>query len=300
MPDTQGTDPPYLRVTQEIRARIAAGELRPGDKAPSIRQISREWGVAKATAHKVLEALRQDGLVTTTPRVGAVVTEAAGDKHGNGAEPDPAGIAQAAMRIADRDGLANVSMRGVAHALGLPTMSLYRYVRSKDELVDLMADRAFGEIEYPASAPPDWRSWLTTAARLHWRLCRRHPWLPSVVSLTHPSLQPNLARYGVWTLRGLARLTADRQTAANVHFLVANYVRGTATNLDVQAEMNQRTGLTGGEWLAAQFPDTGVEADELGRLVDFDPASPGFVIDLDEHFEFGLQRLLDGIAALAD
>ena len=65
---------PYRRIVDEISGRIAAGALRPGDRIPSARQITREWGVAIATATKVLATLRQEGLVEPRPGVGTVVT----------------------------------------------------------------------------------------------------------------------------------------------------------------------------------------------------------------------------------
>ncbi|HEX8628679.1 MAG TPA: winged helix-turn-helix domain-containing protein, partial [Catenuloplanes sp.] len=67
-------DPPYARIVADIRARIVAGELRPGDRAPSTRQITRQWGVAMATASKALAALRQEGLVHPARGVGTVVS----------------------------------------------------------------------------------------------------------------------------------------------------------------------------------------------------------------------------------
>ncbi|WP_312871591.1 GntR family transcriptional regulator, partial [Amycolatopsis acididurans] len=68
---------PYARIVSELQRRIAVGELRPGDRVPSTRQITQEWGVAMATATKVLNALRLAGLVYPVPGVGTVVAEPA-------------------------------------------------------------------------------------------------------------------------------------------------------------------------------------------------------------------------------
>ncbi|MGX1606137.1 GntR family transcriptional regulator, partial [Streptomyces celluloflavus] len=65
--------PPYRRIVDEIRRRIDAAELAPGDRVPSTRRITQEWGVAMATATKVLTTLRQEGLVRAVPGVGTVV-----------------------------------------------------------------------------------------------------------------------------------------------------------------------------------------------------------------------------------
>lgn len=66
---------PSLRIAAELRRRIETGELRPGDRVPSTRAITAEWGVAMATATKVLTALREAGLVRAVRGVGTVVAE---------------------------------------------------------------------------------------------------------------------------------------------------------------------------------------------------------------------------------
>ena len=67
------TQPPYRRIADEIRARIADRELRPGDPVPSARGITREWGVALATATKVLATLNAEGVTRSPPGRGTVV-----------------------------------------------------------------------------------------------------------------------------------------------------------------------------------------------------------------------------------
>src|SRR5436190_5859938 len=92
-------------------------------------------------------------------------------------------VVAAAVAIADAEGLAALSIRRVADALGLSPMSLYTYVPSKAELVDLMLDRVAGE-EAAADAPaPDGRNWrrqLEQLARGRWAMAQRHPWLMQV------------------------------------------------------------------------------------------------------------------------
>jgi AcrR family transcriptional regulator len=69
---------PSARIADELRGRIERGELRPGDRVPSAREITRSFGVAVATASKVLAALRADGLVHAVPGVGTLVGVPAG------------------------------------------------------------------------------------------------------------------------------------------------------------------------------------------------------------------------------
>lgn len=65
---------PWRQIAQIYRDRIASGELRPGDRLPSIRSIAQEFEVATTTAQKVIEALRNEGLAVTSP-MGTFVAE---------------------------------------------------------------------------------------------------------------------------------------------------------------------------------------------------------------------------------
>ena len=84
------TEPPSVRIAAELRAQIERGELAPGERVPSAREITRRWGVAIATATRVLAALRDDGLVRA-------------DSRGRHRRRGAAGAAQARRR-ADRGG----------------------------------------------------------------------------------------------------------------------------------------------------------------------------------------------------
>jgi DNA-binding transcriptional regulator YhcF (GntR family) len=68
---------PWRQIAQIFRERVASGELAPGDRLPSIRSISQEYEVATTTAQKVIEALRDEGLVVTSP-MGTFVAERTG------------------------------------------------------------------------------------------------------------------------------------------------------------------------------------------------------------------------------
>src|SRR3954469_25210457 len=106
--------PPYRRIVREVRRRIESGELRPGDRAPSARAITREWGVAIATATKAHAALREEGLTVSRPGVGTVV---AGPAPRRDHELTRDRVVAAAIAIADAEGMAEVTMRRLAAAL---------------------------------------------------------------------------------------------------------------------------------------------------------------------------------------
>lgn len=321
-------DPPYLRIVAEIRRRIAAGELRAGDRVPSTRQVAQEWGVAIATATKALTTLRRQGLVQAMPRVGTVVTVPEPPsvppsplrpelRSGSRPEPRPAPprraahepdqeltrerVVRAAIDIADVEGLAALSMRGVAAKLGVATMSPYRHVGSKDELVLLMTDAVAGEVVYPEDPPSGWRARLETAARAQWVMYRRHPWLAQVISITRPVPLPNLMTYAERVLNAVDGLGLDAETMLNVHVLLYSYVRGIAVNLESEAQAEADTGMTEEEWMDSQNAaltalTASGEAPTFSRVVT--GLGDGYDLDLDVLFELGLQSMLDGLAIL--
>lgn len=101
------------------------------------------------------------------------------------------GIVAAAIELADADGLESLSMRRVAERLGVGTMSLYRYVPGKAELLDVMVDRVNTETERPGDVAGGWRGRLEQIARENRRLFERHPWLLQVFP-GRPPLGPGI------------------------------------------------------------------------------------------------------------
>ena len=297
----------YERIVDEIRRRIEAGELRPGDRVPSARQITQEWGVAIATATKVLAALRTEGLVRPVVGVGTVVAEPVTVRRDGPhrtvreTELTRERVVRTAIAVADAEGLAAVTMRRLGTELGVGVMSLYRYVAAKEDLVLLMADHVFGEERLPDPPPPGWRAQLETLARLQWGLCRRHSWLPGVLSLNRPMLAPNGMAQTEWTMRAVHQLGFDIETALYVTVTVAGFVIGIAASLQMDTEAEQETGLTADEWMEKQGPNfEDIVAGGRYPLLAALAARPGFDMDLDTVFELGLSLLMDGFAQLVE
>ena len=167
--------------------------------------------------------------------------------------PEPAlsrqRVVATAIEIADNEGLAALSMRRVAAELGTATMSLYRHVRGKDDLLMLMVESTFARYPLPARAA-DPRAALEAVCRLQWSTYQRHPWLAQWVSMTRPQLIPSAMAHTERAMAVLADLGLDVNERLHMAVTLANYVRGTAINLEPEAQAEQDTGITSHEWMA--------------------------------------------------
>ncbi|GIF91804.1 GntR family transcriptional regulator [Catellatospora chokoriensis] len=299
------TEPPFRQIVGQIRAQIDGGQLRPGDRVPSARQITAEWGVALATATKVLAALRAEGLVEAVRGVGTVVTDRDGPAdpvrrerrpRPAAAEPTREQLVRHALMLADAEGLEAVSMRRLATEFGLATMSLYRFVRGKDDLVRLMIDAAFAEAPLPAVPPKGVHAQLTLVSRQLWGIFRRHHWLAPAMSITRPEFAPHGIKYTEFALAALAPLGLSVTEMMHLHLSVFAFVRGLAMGFATEAQAAQHTGMSSDEWMERQ----GQAFDDLlgsGRfpMVARIAAIPDFELGLDAVFDYGLPRFLDGI-----
>jgi AcrR family transcriptional regulator len=277
------------RIAAGIRAKIRSGALVPGDLAPSARQIVRDEGVALATATKVLALLRREGLVRSKPGVGTVVL---GERS-----PDLSRekIVAAAIAIADDDGTEALSMRTLARELGVATMSLYRYVKSRDDLLALMVDAAFAERPPPTFTREGWRARLETIARLQWDGYRRHPWLAHAISMTRPAATKNGMRHTEAVLAALAALNLGDEALLQTGVAFIAYVRGMAASLEAEMRAEQDTGITSEQWMdenEASFAVHLAEMPELTRL----GGVPGIDMSIDALYACGLRVWLDGLA----
>ncbi|MDA3645005.1 GntR family transcriptional regulator [Saccharopolyspora indica] len=289
-------EPPYRRIAAAIQQRIASGELRPGDQVPSTREITREWGVAMATAAKALAELRNAELVETRPGSGTIVRTPARRPRTPVSAPTPERIAATGVEIADAEGSGAVSMRRIAAELGVSPMSLYRHVANKDELLRAMIRAVFRERPLPESPPRGWRAQLELVCRLQWELFRDHPWLAGALSLTRPMPIPEAMAHTEWTLRALDGLGLTRVETAREALALPAMVRGLALSREFEAEAEGSTGVGADQWWASRQG----EVDSLfatGRFpllarLEADPAG-----DLDGTFEHALTRSLDGLEA---
>jgi AcrR family transcriptional regulator len=219
-------------------------------------------------------------------------------------------IAEAAVAVADADGLDAVSMRRVASELGLGTMSLYHYVRSKDELLDLMGDRIMGgQLVDDAELRRGWREGLTAIAQATRRNFERHPWISGAMSPRPSTIPgPNAIRHVDQSLAAVADLGLDVRSRMELIGIVDDYVIGSVIRSQRLAAGEEEMGGDTAEWMEAMFDQLRVRVEsgdypDLQRLVEANRAAGGRDEDLgrmtsaEGRFERGLDLLLDGIEA---
>ncbi|WP_043638217.1 TetR/AcrR family transcriptional regulator [Nonomuraea candida] len=197
-------------------------------------------------------------------------------------------IVEAAVALLDAEGAAGLSMRALAARLRAGTMSLYEYVRSKEDVLDLALDEVIGEIEEPPEPGP-WRDYLVRQLTQSRAVMRRHPWVPALTA-TRPLLGPNaLARsrpfYAALASAGLAgpALTAAVGT-------LTSYVNGFVAAENIWWA-RIRTPAADAELRGAVAGHLNERMADLARLAQVDNG------DFDGQFLLGLDLILDGIAA---
>jgi AcrR family transcriptional regulator len=209
-------------------------------------------------------------------------------------------IVSAAMRIATANGLDAVSMARVAKEIDAATMALYRYVGAKEELLALMVDQAFEPAPAPRSAVEGWRTSLTRWARQHRDVLRRYPWVIRI-PVSGPPITPNLV---LWFERGLGCLAGTRLTPGeklSALLLVNGFVRHDAVfNADIQRASKTSNGaLQDAIRIYGPLLASLTTADRFPAIHEVIASGafehPG---DPDDDFDFGLERVLDGLALL--
>jgi AcrR family transcriptional regulator len=190
------------------------------------------------------------------------------------ARPEPAArqprfsreqIAAAALEIADAEGFESVSMRRIAARLGAGTMSLYRYIATKDDLIGLLDDALLGEALVPdGELPASWQDAVAVVVRRTRATLLRHPWAAHALrgaAGTHGGMAgPNATRHLEQSLTALAAAPMDSVGKLELLAILDDYVTGHALR-------------------AAR------------------PLAPGGPDHLSARFEHGLRLLVDGLAA---
>jgi len=209
-------------------------------------------------------------------------------------------IVGTAVGLADREGLTALSMRRVATELGVGTMSLYRYVPGKDELVALMCDHVLGSpSELDQWRGKDWRATLEMVAEQSWELYTAHTWLIQV-NQARPVLGPNSMASLDFFLAALDGLPLSGREKVGMLIALDNLVLGAARSHVLYQQAAQQSGVSDEEFWLTQQPYMTQAMEEQGFtwLAALDEDS--FAADAVDTMRFGVHALLDGFQRLLD
>jgi AcrR family transcriptional regulator len=205
-------------------------------------------------------------------------------------------IVRATMDLLDAEGLAGLSMRKLAAKLDSGATSLYWHVQTKDDLIDLVIDEIYGEVDVPGADLAGWRPGVLLLAHNLRAAVLRHGWLPEVI-YTRPSIGPNAVSMGS---RGLALFEAAGFTGSDIDYAmgaVLSFVFGNANSQAAWQASLRRAGRSYDEWktevlkeadqVTVDHPEMR-ESVERRRVLDADQLQ-------NESFSYGLDALLDGL-----
>jgi AcrR family transcriptional regulator len=210
-------------------------------------------------------------------------------------------IVEAAITIADRDGLSAVSMSRVAASLGFTTMSLYRYIPSKDDLLLLMQD-AVCDFRIPTERDmTDWRESMREYVRASIGAFRDHPWFGDI-PISGVPITPNQLQLVDWALRTARGLPLNDYEKMSIVLLLSSYARSSGM---IQRDMDRalRAGASPGAFSGLDYAAALKQLVTSERYPDLHPVlMSGAYADENEaentvgnDFDFGLERILDGV-----
>ncbi|MEV8531494.1 TetR/AcrR family transcriptional regulator [Streptomyces sp. NPDC051211] len=208
-------------------------------------------------------------------------------------------IVAAAIELLDAEGIEALSMRKLGTRMGAAATSLYRHVANKDELIELVVDEVYGELEVPdLRDPADWRAAVARSGHSLREVALRHPWVAAVlgqVGLAH--LGPNLMRMSERMLALFQRAGFPAGEPEPAMKAVIAYVVGSATSEAAYLSLLARSGQDEREWVRSLTPaaeqalaDHPLMRENASAARRGDPRRVR-----EENFDYGLQRVLDGL-----
>ena len=217
-------------------------------------------------------------------------------------------VVQAAISIADADGLGALTMQAVAERLGFTTMALYRYFPNKDALIDASVDTAMGTPPKRDGASEGWRSEVKQWAYAKRAMLCSRPWLAELPFVAAPH-GPNWLSWHEAFLQTIVDTRLSPEDMMDMLSVVHGYVHGSSDTAISLARAISR-GITIEEWAQAvgadlcraindpRFPNlSNILSSKSGGISETSPlpARGGRPRTMDESFDFGLERVLDGI-----
>jgi len=207
-------------------------------------------------------------------------------------------VVDAAIRIADRDGLPGLSMRLLATDLGLGAMSLYTYVPGRDELLALMVDQVLGRRELPAM-PDDLAARMALIVRVQYEELQEHPWLLEISGL-RAWVGPGASDRYEWQLSGIEGVGLDDIEMDQTVALLSGFASSVVQAQQRLRQEEHASGLTQAEWWAANADELAVvmagRSYPLGGRVGL-AAGEAYQAATDpaREMEFGLGRIIQGL-----
>lgn len=214
-------------------------------------------------------------------------------------------VVDAAIALADSRGLGALTIRAVGERVGLATMSVYTYVPGKAELLDLMVDACYLRMPRAAWGRQRWRRRLTAVAEANRDLLTAHPWLSEVAALSRPPLGPGLmAKYEHELAAFDGTGLGDVDTDAALTYLLG-FVQAHARAAHDAARVTTDSAMSDEQWWAANQPVLARAFDETAypravRIGAAAGAAQGSAWSAERAWRFGLDRTLDGLAALIE
>ncbi len=197
-------------------------------------------------------------------------------------------VLEVASELADRDGIAALTIRSLATALGVKPMSVYHHVAGKDAILDGLVDRVFAEVVVPGEA--GWRDAMAVRARSMRAALTRHPWaVPLMESRSSPgpaTLRHHDAAIGVLRRNGFSVAMAAHAFALLDAFIYGFAVQETTLPFEGQAELAEIAGPILTDAVAQELP-------YFVELATEHALAPGYAFG--DEFEFGLELILDGL-----
>jgi AcrR family transcriptional regulator len=209
-------------------------------------------------------------------------------------------VVEAAIAFADEAGLDALTIRALAARIGLSPMAVYTYVSGKPELLDLMVDALYLRMDRPAwAAGQGWRERLADVAAANRALLHAHPWAARV-STARPPLGPGLMAKYEHELAALEPAGLDDvERDAALTFLLGFVQASAAAAQDVAGAGDDQA------WWEAAGPllEQAMDAERYPLAVRVGAAAgaaQGAAFDPERAYAFGLERVLDGLAALIE
>ena len=201
-------------------------------------------------------------------------------------------VLRSAVQIADRGGIAGLTIRSLAHQLGVKPMSVYYHVANKEEILDGIVDIVFSEMELPSIAG-DWRSEMRRRAHSARTVFRRHRWAIGLLE-SRPTPGPATLRHHDLVLGTLRAAGFSREMTAHAYALIDSYTYGFALQEASLPFQGPDTITEVAEPIMEQF--TGNDYRHMADMTTEYYLRPGY--DFADEFHFGLNLILDALNAL--